>query len=108
MSLPDLDTQIELFGLQLQRDKLFKAEDRYRLFAEKVYPVLAKVRDRLEACYYTSGSDPDQGTQFPSLFSHTFEGVCLKLHDCQRPESCGNTEITVNDGNKKRILLVEA
>jgi hypothetical protein len=26
----------------------------------------------------------------------------------QRPESCGNTEITVNDGNKKRILLVEA
>jgi hypothetical protein len=26
----------------------------------------------------------------------------------QRPESCGNTEITVNGGNKKRILLVEA
>lgn len=51
MSLPTFNNQIELFGLQLQRDKLFMAQDRYRLFAEKIYPLLRRVRGRLEACY---------------------------------------------------------
>jgi len=58
MSLPDFNHQIELLGLQLQRDKLFKAQDRYRLFAEKVYPVLMKARERLEACYCTDNGRP--------------------------------------------------
>ena len=58
MSLPTFDSQIELFGLQLQRDKLFKAEDRYRLFAEKVYPVLMRVRERLEGCYCVDNGRP--------------------------------------------------
>jgi len=58
MSLPDLNRQIELFGLHLQRDKLFTAEDRYRLFAEKVYPILLRSRERLEACYCSDNGRP--------------------------------------------------
>jgi transposase len=58
MSLPNFNSQIELLGLQLQRDKLFKAQDRYRLFAEKVYPVLMQARERLEACYCADNGRP--------------------------------------------------
>ena len=58
MSLPDFNSQIELLGLQLQRDRLFEARDRYRLFAEKVYPVLIKARGRLEACYCAENGRP--------------------------------------------------
>jgi hypothetical protein len=38
MSLPVFDSQMDLFGLQRQRDQLFDCRDRYRLFAERVYP----------------------------------------------------------------------
>src|ERR1017187_1709703 len=58
MSLPDFSSQIELLGLHIQRDKLFEAQDRYRLFAEKVYPVLIKARERLESCYCADNGRP--------------------------------------------------
>jgi transposase len=58
MSLPDFNSQIELLGLQLQRDKLFEAQDRYRVFAERVYPVLMKARERLEGCYCLENGRP--------------------------------------------------
>lgn len=58
MSLPNFDPQIELLGLQVQRDKLFEPEDRYRIFSEKVYPILIKARARLEACYCADNGRP--------------------------------------------------
>src|SRR5512139_3222672 len=53
MSLPDFSTQSELFSVTVCSRQLFAPTDPYRLFGQKVYPVLAKARTRLEACYCT-------------------------------------------------------
>jgi transposase len=58
LSLPDFSSQSELFGLHLRRDDLFSATDRYRIFAERVYPVLVKARERLAACYCQDNGRP--------------------------------------------------
>ena len=58
MSLPDFDTQLNLFGLAAQSERLFKAEDPYRLFWEKIYPRLAGSRDQLAACYCEDNGRP--------------------------------------------------
>lgn len=58
MSLPEFDCQIELFGLQVRKDDLFEAGDRYRIFAEKVYPVLVSARERLAALYCADNGRP--------------------------------------------------
>jgi len=58
MSLPEFDSQIELFGLQVRRDDLFEADDRYRIFAEKVYPVLVRARERLAGLYCADNGRP--------------------------------------------------
>ena len=50
MSLPAFSSQSELFSTAALDGKLL-ATDRYRLFAQKVYPVLVKTRSELEACY---------------------------------------------------------
>jgi transposase len=52
MSLPAFNTQSSLFGsVAALAGDLFEETDRYRLFAQKVWPVLAKTRAQLEACY---------------------------------------------------------
>jgi len=51
MSLPEFSTQAELFSTAGCSRELFLATDRFRLFARKVYPVLAQTRSQLEACY---------------------------------------------------------
>jgi transposase len=51
MSLPAFSTQAELFSTAGLSGSLFASDDRYRLFALKVYPVLAGIRAQLEACY---------------------------------------------------------
>lgn len=51
MSLPVFSTQAELFSTAGLSGSLFAPTDRYRLFAQKVYPALAGIRARLEACY---------------------------------------------------------
>lgn len=53
MSLPGFSTQSELFSTAGLGGSLFAATDRYRLFAQKVFPVLARCRSRLEGCYCT-------------------------------------------------------
>jgi transposase len=59
MSLPALDSQPTLFGniAAVARD-LFTEDDRYRLFARKVWPVLAGTRAELEKCYCTDNGRP--------------------------------------------------
>ena len=51
MSLPDFTTQSELFSTARLTGTLFPEKDRYRLFALKVYPALARARAQLEKCY---------------------------------------------------------
>lgn len=51
MSLPDFSTQGELFSTAGFSATLFAETDRYRLFAQKVYPRLAAARDTLAKCY---------------------------------------------------------
>ena len=51
MSLPVFSTQAELFSTAGLSGQLFAPSDRYRLFAQKVYPVLAQTRSQLEDCY---------------------------------------------------------
>ena len=56
MSLPVFSTQSELFSTAGCASTLFGPADRFRLFAQKVYPVLARTRAQLERCYC-----PDNG-----------------------------------------------
>lgn len=51
MSLPAFSTQSELFSTAGISGTLFGQTDRFRLFAQKVYPVLAQTRPQLEPCY---------------------------------------------------------
>ena len=51
MSLPGFSTQSELFSTAGLGASLFATTDRYRLFAQKVFPVLARSRAQLESCY---------------------------------------------------------
>jgi transposase len=51
MSLPVFSSQSELFSTAGLSGSLFSPTDRYRLFAQKIYPVLARTRSQLEACY---------------------------------------------------------
>jgi len=53
MSLPEFSTQSELFSTVGCSRQLFAPTDRFRLFAQKVYPILAQTRPQLEACYCT-------------------------------------------------------
>src|ERR1039458_2686879 len=53
MSLPVFSTQAELFSTAGLSGQLFAPTDRYRLFAQKVYPILAQTRSQLEDCYCT-------------------------------------------------------
>src|SRR5260221_11586873 len=52
MSLPKFDTQGSLFeSLGSLAGNLFSDQDRYKLFATKIWPLLAKSREELAACY---------------------------------------------------------
>lgn len=56
MSLPDFCTQSSLFSTAALSGHLFAETDRYRLFAQVIYPKLVAVRPELAACYC-----PDNG-----------------------------------------------
>ncbi len=59
MSLPDFDTQGSLFGsLPAIARGLFAEDDRYQLFAEKIWPVLAGSRPELAKCYCAKNGRP--------------------------------------------------
>lgn len=56
MSLPTFSTQAELFSTAGLSSSLFGPTDRYRLFAQVVYPAVVAARGDLEKCYC-----PDNG-----------------------------------------------
>jgi hypothetical protein len=59
MSLPKFDTQGSLFeSLGSLAGNLFSDQDRYKLFATKIWPLLAKSREELTACYVVDNGRP--------------------------------------------------
>jgi len=58
MSLPDFKRQSQLFGIYGPAGLELAPEDRYRLFAEKIYPLLVGVRPELEKCYCEDNGRP--------------------------------------------------
>src|ERR1700740_1923433 len=59
MSLPKLDTQGYLFeSLGSVAGNLFSDQDKYKLFATKIWPLLAKSREELASCYVLDNGRP--------------------------------------------------
>jgi transposase len=70
MSLPQFSTQQSLFGVGSLADSLFPATNRFRLFSEKIWPLLAQARPALETMYCH-----DNGR--PAAEPVVLAGVCL-------------------------------
>ena len=58
MSLREFDRQRKLFGLQENSRQLYAADDKYRLFASKIFPLLLSVRSQLSASYCENNGRP--------------------------------------------------
>jgi transposase len=59
MSLPKFDTQGSLFeSLGSLAAQLFSDQDRYKLFATKIWPLIAKSREELAVCYVLDNGRP--------------------------------------------------
>lgn len=58
MSLPSFSNQPSLFGVGTLAERLFDPTNRYRLFAEKVWPMLVAARPHLEAMYCVDDGRP--------------------------------------------------
>src|SRR3989304_2935271 len=58
MSLPSFSTQQSLFGVGSLAHHLFDPTNRYRLFAEKLWPLLAAARPQLESMYCADNGRP--------------------------------------------------
>lgn len=58
MSLPDFSPQLPLFGVQNLLASQFADDDRFRLFAEKIYPLLLAARPALANCYCAHNGRP--------------------------------------------------
>ena len=58
MSLPVFNPQTHLFGLQAASSEVFDERDRYRLFAQQIYPLLVQARPTLQVCYCEDNGRP--------------------------------------------------
>jgi len=58
MSLPAFAPQAQLFSTAALSSQLFTPTDRYRLFAQKIYPLLAQARPEFEALYCQDNGRP--------------------------------------------------
>jgi len=79
MSLPDFKLQTQLFGIYGPAGLELAPEDRYRFFAEKIYPLLMGARPELEKCYCE-----DNGR--PSIEPVLLLGVTLKQFEEKVPD----------------------
>src|SRR5258708_38982419 len=78
MSLPKFDTQGSLFeSLGSLAGNLFSDQDRYKLFATKIWPLLAKSREELAACYVLDNGRPggEPGILLGGMFFQFLERV---------------------------------
>ena len=58
MSLPTLDAQSQLFSTAARSDELFAVNDPYRLFTQKIYPLLLQAREELAPAYCADNGRP--------------------------------------------------
>jgi len=58
MSLPKLDGQGQLFSTAALTGQVFAEDDRYRLFAERIYPLLVEARQEVEKAYCENNGRP--------------------------------------------------
>jgi len=58
MSLPTFAPQAQLFSTAALSNQLFCPTDRYRLFAQKIYPLLVQARPEFEALYCRDNGRP--------------------------------------------------
>jgi transposase len=58
MSLPTHPAQLALFGVEHLLGDAFAASDPYRLFAQRIYPLLLQARATLEQCYCQDNGRP--------------------------------------------------
>lgn len=66
MSLPQFDVQGSLFeSLGAIAPELFSENDKYKRFAQKVWPVLAQSREPLMECYQADNGRPGVAAQRP-------------------------------------------
>ena len=58
MSIPEVKLQKNLFGIEENSHQLYPADDKYRLFAQKIHPLLLEVRPQLIDCYCQENGRP--------------------------------------------------
>ena len=58
MGLPEHPAQLSLFGVEHLLGDAFAASDPYKLFQQRVYPLLLSARPTLEACYCRDNGRP--------------------------------------------------
>jgi hypothetical protein len=58
MSLPQFSRQTSLFSVNTILGNQFAADDRYRLFAERIHPLLVAARPQMEAAYCLGNGRP--------------------------------------------------
>lgn len=89
MSLPPPPLQRSLFDVSNMLSGSFDPDDRFRLFAEKVYPLLLAARRELEACYCPDNGRPGEEPvlllgatllQFMERLADRQAAECVKYH----------------------------
>jgi hypothetical protein len=96
MSLPSFSTQQSLFGVGSLADHLFPATNRYRLFAEKIWPLLVQARPILETMYCA-----DNGR--PAAEPVVMAGVCLLQFLERAPDRAAMELLTMHLGWKRAL-----
>jgi transposase len=96
MSLPTFTTQQSLFGVGSLADHLFPATNRYRLFAEKIWPRLVAARPTLETMYCA-----DNGR--PAAEPVVMAGVCLLQFLERVPDRAAMELLTMHLGWKRAL-----
>jgi transposase len=96
MSLPCFSSQQSLFGVGSLADNLFAPTNRFRLFAEKVWPLLAQARPALETMYCA-----DNGR--PAAEPVVLAGVCLLQFLERVPDRAAMELLTMHLGWKRAL-----
>ena len=96
MSLPDFSQQQSLFGVGSLADKLFAPTNRYRLFAEKVWPLLAAARPQLESMYCAANGRP-------AAEPVVLLGVCLLQFLERAPDRQAMEQLAMHLGWKRAL-----
>ena len=96
MSLPSFSTQQSLFGVGSLADNLFPVTNRYRLFAEKVWPRLVAARPQLQTMYCL-----DNGR--PAAEPVVLAGVCLLQFLERAPDRAAMELLAMHLGWKRAL-----